>query len=130
MVADYNAMLLPKDAWKGKKAKRKKSPKHKKRKSILQDEHDKRCYLSMLLDGDYREKQTEEHHVIFGSGRRKISDAYGLTVRLSVEYHREGPKAVHNNTEMADLLKRIAQKRFEEVYPDEDWMQVVGRNYL
>ncbi len=132
MSIDYGAMAFPKQSWmkNKKKVKLKKGPKHRKGKSILQDKHDKRCYLCMLLDGDYREKVTEEHHVIGGDGRRQLSDTYGLTVRLCVHHHRIGPAAVQNNKENADLLKRIAQERFMEEYPDEDWMKIFEKNYI
>ena len=143
MGIDYSAMAFPKASWKQKeevvlvqrkrkkKIKLKKGPKHRKRKSIMQDEHDKRCYLCMLLHGDYGEKVTQEHHVVFGSGRREISNEYGLTVRLCVEeHHEEGAESVHNNQEIAELLKAKAQERFMEVYPDLDWMEIVKRNYL
>ena len=142
MSIDYSAMAFPKASWmqkeevapvqrKRKKIKLKKGPKHRKRKSIMQDEHDKRCYLCMLLHGDYNEKVTQEHHVVFGSGRRSLSTEYGLTVRLCVDEHHEvGPESVHNNQEIAELLKRKAQERFMEEYPDLDWMEVIKRNYL
>lgn len=143
MSIDYSAMAFPKASWKQKeevapvqrkkkkKIKLKKGPKHRKRKSIMQDEHDNRCFLCMLLHGDYKEKVTQEHHVVFGSGRRQLSTEYGLTVRLCVDEHHEvGPESVHNNQEIAELLKRIAQERFMEAYPDEDWMEVIRRNYL
>ena len=42
----------------------------KKQKSILQDQSRKQCYLCMLLEGDYREKMVEDHHIYFGSNRR------------------------------------------------------------
>lgn len=125
-------MMFPKQSWKKTKRKKnwKNAPKKVKVRSIMQDEDDNRCFLSMLLDGDYREyAYTEEHHVIFGS-RHELSDMYGLTVRLRPEYHRIGDRAVHNNKAIADLLKAEAQKRFMEVYPDLDWMDIVGKNYL
>ena len=140
MEIDYRSMAFPKASWqqagKGnakrkRRSKLKKGPKHRKVKSIMQDEHDKRCYLCMLLHGDYKEKVTQEHHVIFGSGRRNLSNEYGLTVRLCIEKHHEyGEEAVHQNQEIAELLKRKAQERFQEVYPHLDWMQVIKRNYL
>lgn len=141
MSVDYNAMAFPKESWKKseaapvqrkrKKIKLKKGPKHRKVKSIMQDEHDNRCYLCMLLDGDYREKETQEHHVIFGSGRRELSNEHGLTVRLCVEkHHEDGPEAVHRNKKNAEILKRKAQERFMEAYPDKDWMKVIRKNYL
>lgn len=140
MGIDYDAMLLPKKSWKKesctgatkkRKTKFKNGPKHRKVKSIMQDEHDKRCYLCMLLDGDFGEKKTQEHHVIFGSGRRELSNEFGLTVRLCVDKHHEyGPESVHENQDIAELLKSKAQERFMEVYPNVDWMKVIKRNYL
>lgn len=84
----------------------------------------------MLLDNDFKEYEyLEEHHVLFGTDKW-ISDAYGLRVNLRPEYHRTTASAVHNNQENAKLLKKLAQQRFMEVYPDLDWMAIVGRNYL
>ena len=146
MSIDYNAMAFPKASWMQQEQKRQKKPQNKKvapvqRKkkkkkhykkvpSIMQDKSEKRCFLSMLLDNDYRQYEyLEEHHVLFGCDKW-ISDAYGLRVYLRPEYHRTGQQAVHNNAEIADLLKRYAQKCFMEEYPDLDWMQIVGKNYL
>ena len=45
---------------------KKKRKKHKK--SIMQPKGDRRCYLCMLLDGDFTCKPyLEEHHVLFGN---------------------------------------------------------------
>ena len=144
MEVDYSAMLLPKQSWKNKqsctgatnkrrkkKIKLKKGPKHRKIKSILQDDKDKRCFLCMLLDGDYDEKKTEEHHVIYGEGKRALSDEYGLRVRLCPDHHRTDTEmAVHNNQELAERLMAIAQERFMQVFPDKDWMEIIQKNYL
>lgn len=139
MSIDYSAMAFPKASWtQGKRQKKPQNKKvapakkkhYKKVASIMQDKGEKRCFLSMLLDNDYRQYEyLEEHHVLFGCDKW-ISDAYGLRVYLRPEYHRTGQQAVHNNQEIADLLKRYAQKCFMEEYPDLDWMEIVGRNYL
>lgn len=143
MSIDYSAMAFPKASWTQQERKRQKKPQnrkvapvqrkkkhYKKVASIMQDKSEKRCFLSMLLDNDYRQYEyLEEHHVLFGCDKW-ISDAYGLRVYIRPEYHRTGPLAVHNNQEIADLLKRYAQKRFVDEYPDLDWMEIVGRNYL
>ncbi len=84
----------------------------------------------MLLANDYRiHSETEEHHVLFGD-TKWISDAYGLRVNLCLCHHRTGRAAVHNNYENAKALMRIAQQVFTEEYPDLDWMEIVGKNYL
>ena len=134
---NLSAMAFPKESWirpgkkKQEKAKRPAKKRKKHRKSIMQDKRDKRCYLCMLLNEDYREHTcTEEHHVIFGNGYRALSEEYGLKVNLCLKHHREGPEAVHNNHKNAELLMREAQERFQDEYRDLDWMQIFGKNYL
>lgn len=39
-------------------------------------------------------------------------------------------EAVHNNHENAELLMKEAQERFEDVFPDLNWMEIFGKNYL
>lgn len=146
MSIDYSDMAFPKPAWKRKEPKKtpwkqrkkKDTPAKRKRKkkkyrkipSIMQDKSEGRCYLSMLLDNDYRVwPYLEEHHVIFGD-EKWVSDAFGLRVYLRPEYHRIGPAAVHNNQENAELLKRIAQQAFTEEFPDLNWHDYVEKNYL
>lgn len=98
-------------------------------KSILQKK-DGTCFLCRLLEYDGYPKVVEEHHVIFGRGKRKLSEKYGLKVYLCVRHHREGPEAVHKNKGMSDILQWTAQARFEKLYGHEKWMQVFGQNYL
>ena len=144
MTIDYSAMAFPKASWtQGKKQKKPQNKKvapvqRKKRKkkhykkvpSIMQHKDDKRCFLCMLLDNDYREHAyTEEHHVIFGD-EKWVSDAKGLRVNLCRRHHRQSPVAVHDNQEHAELLKRIAQQKFMEHYPEENWHDYVEKNYL
>lgn len=91
-------------------------------KSILQD--DTSC---CIICGRYG---TEIHHVIYGSANRKLSDKYGLVVGLCYDHHR-GRFGVHNcNKELDMKLKRMAQIRFNEVYENEDFKAIFGKNYL
>ena len=94
---DYQGMAFPKP---GKKKKRKK---HKP--SILRTQKGV-CYLCARLNGDYWLKQTEEHHILFGSGRRPIAEAE------------------------RELLCRIAQEEYEQTHTREEWMKIAGKNYL
>ena len=72
---------------------------------------------------------TEIHHCIYGNANRKLSDKYGLVVGLCYNHHR-GKYGVHNgNKELDERLKKMAQRRFMEVY-EEDFLAVFGRNYL
>lgn len=148
MSIDYSDMAFPKPAKKVKKPrntewKRQKKPqkpkkeckqpwkkKMKKIPSIMQGKDDHRCFLCMLLKNDYRiHSYVEEHHVLFGD-LHILSDWYGLRVNLCVEHHRIGDAAVHNNQKNAERLMAIAQRVFAEEFPELDWMEVVGKNYL
>lgn len=84
----------------------------------------------MILYDDSSKKYTEEHHIMFGSGQRELSEADGLKVDLCRNHHKEGPEAVHNNREMRELLCRIAQKEYEQTHTREEWMARYKKNYL
>lgn len=100
-------------------------------KSIIQPKEDKRCYLCMLLNGDCREKQVEEHHMIHGTANRQKSEELGLKCNLCQEHHKYGPEAVHDGSPENDLLlKRIAQKAYERTHTREEWMSHIGKNFL
>ncbi len=118
---DYTGMAFPKP---GKKKKRKK---HKK--SILRTQKGV-CYLCARLNDDYTKKATEEHHILFGSGRREIAEAEGIKVDLCIDHHRTGQQAVHNCRETRELLCRIAQEEYEQTHTHREWMQIAGKNYL
>ena len=72
---------------------------------------------------------TEIHHVFFGNPNRKLSDRYGLVIGLCYEHHR-GNSGVHHNRELDLKMKRMAQKVFEQTYPEREFLAVFGRNYL
>lgn len=145
MSIDYSDMKFPKPPkklkepkWKKQKkpqARKKPNAKRSKKKvnkvpSIMQPKSDKRCYLCMLLENDYRtHTYLEEHHVLYGS-RKRISDEYGLRVNLCRRHHRQDGDALHDNSEISLLLKQKAQQAFIEHYPALDWMEIVGKNYL
>ena len=100
-------------------------------KSIMHDKKSGTCYLCMLLNGDDSRKTTQEHHVIYGKGNRKLSERYGLKVYLCIAHHLHdgGPYAVHRNKAISDLLCVEAQKAFEKAYPEESFRVVFGCNY-
>lgn len=109
-------MMFPKPT------KQKKRKKHKK--SIMQPKGDRRCYLCMLLDGDFTYKPyLEEHHVLFGN-THAFAEAEGLKVNLCLEHHRNGPAAVHNNAKNARILMAKAQEVYERTHTREEWMQI------
>ena len=91
-------------------------------KSIIDTEE--RCYLCGSTVG------LEKHHCIHGTAGRKLADRWGLTVMLCSRCHR-GSEGVHGRNSEADRhLKKLAQKKFEEKYSHEKWMEIFQRNYL
>ena len=80
-----------------------------------------RCYLC----GSYQ--RIEIHH-IYSNAFRKKSTRYGLVVPLCYNCH-QGTNGVHFNREKMDYLRKLGQIRFEEVYPDLDFIKIFGRDY-
>lgn len=98
-------------------------------KSIMQ-EYDGTCYLCIKLNRDYRQRQTQEHHCIGGTANRKLSEKYGLKVRLCIPHHTGSPEAVHLNCKNMRILQRDAQLAFERKYPNLSFRDIFGINYL
>lgn len=121
MSIDYSDMKFPKAR---KKKKRIRHPE-----SILNTEKGV-CYLCANLYGDYRQQYTEEHHVLFGSGMRTLSEAEGLKVYLCESHHKSGKEAVHNCRKTRELLCRIAQREYEKSHTRKEWMKISKKNYL
>lgn len=100
-------------------------------KSILHRK-DGTCFLCQTLHSNMGHYTwTEEHHVIFGRGRRKKSEHYGLKVYLCNEHHKaNGKESPHGNETIRDLLSEIAQITFESKHDHELWMKEFGENYI
>lgn len=93
-------------------------------KSILQDE--KECYIT---------EQTynlHKHHIYFGHGLREISEEHGFWVYLIGRLHNLSNEGVHgkNGHELDLMLKQHAQRKYEETHSREEFMKLIGRNYL
>lgn len=91
-------------------------------KSIMQG--NKECYLT----GETW--RLHKHHIFFGSGRRKVSEQNGFWCYLTPELHNMSNNGVHFNRELDLQLKQECQKRYEETHTREDFMDLIGRNYL
>lgn len=92
-------------------------------KSILQRE--KKCYITGSTYNLHR------HH-IFAGGRRQISEREGFWVYLIGHLHNQSNDGVHGkNGHALDLrLKQDCQRKFEETHSREEWMLLMGKNYL
>lgn len=93
-------------------------------KSILQNE--KKCFIT-----GYEGAGLHKHHV-FGAYNRHHSEMYGLWIWLKWDYHiADSPhNTPHNNADVDLWLKKIAQRRFEELHSREKFMQIFGKNYM
>ncbi len=91
-------------------------------KSILQTT--KECYVCGTT------YNLHEHHCIYGSANRKLSEKYGLKVWLC-QYHHTGQAGVHFDKDLDTQLKKLAQTRFEAKFgANISFREVFGRNYI
>lgn len=90
--------------------------------SIMQK--DKVCFLSGSTVA------LERHHCLYNTANRRLSAKYGLWVWLRHDLHNEPPDGVHFNRENDLMLKRLAQEAFIKHYPELDFVEIFGRNYL
>lgn len=99
-------------------------------KSILQ-KYDGSCYLCSLLHGDDSYYSWLEEHHVFGASNRKLSEHFGLKVKLCNWHHNQtGSESVHNNEEVNEMLKRVAQRAYEEKYGHASFMATFMKNHL
>lgn len=82
----------------------------------------KRCYICHTMQG------LENHH-IYGGRNRQISDKHGFTVWLCAEHHR-GKDGAHLNRNIDLALKQICQTEYEKKNSRQDFIKIIGRNYL
>lgn len=97
--------------------------------SIIQhDEEYPTCYLcgrNGCVD------PLEKHHVFEGTGLRPLSEKYGLTVHLCHNRcHQFGPESVHQNIDVRRKLQAEGQLAFQEHFPDQDFVEIFGKNYI
>lgn len=74
--------------------------------------------------------QVHVHHVFFGYSNRKWSEKYHLTVPLCPMHHNMSNEGIHFNKEMDLKFKEKAQIAFEEKYPNLNFREIFGRNYI
>lgn len=102
--------------------------------SILQDR--KEDYFFRKMWGQEVAVHLQKHH-IFGGPLRSISEANGFWVWL-IDFNHTGAnsntplgfKGVHHDRERDLELKRDCQAKYEETHSREEFMALIGRNYL
>ena len=93
-------------------------------KSILQTE--KECYVT---GSTYN---LHKHHIFFGNPWRQISEKNGFWVYLTGTLHNQSDNGVHgkNGHELDLQLKQDCQRAYEQKHSREDFMNLIGKNYL
>lgn len=97
-------------------------------KSIIQTDKET-CFLC----GKYPCGDPLDKHHIWGGALRNKSEKYGLTVYLHHnKCHIFGKYSVHQNAEISNKLKRIAQQKAMQHYgwDIEQFREIFGKNYL
>lgn len=92
-------------------------------KSIVVDDL-KRCYVCGT------NQNIHIHEIFFGSANRKKSIQWGLYVGLCAIHHNMSNDGVHFNKALNTELKKLGQRKFEEKYGHEKFMEVFRKNYL
>lgn len=90
--------------------------------SILQSE--KECFFCRATSN------LECHHIYFGTANRKISEKHGFKVWLCNRHHTSGEDSVHRSRVMDLVLKKVCQYVYERDHTREEFMKLIGRNYL
>lgn len=94
-------------------------------KSILETEPYCYCYAC----GQYG--QLEEHHIYYGRKQRRAAERTGLKVHLCQLCHGKGREGVHGwNIGLNMWLKEIAQMVFEKTHSHEEFMSLLGENFI
>jgi len=72
------------------------------------------------------------HHCIYGTGKRALSDKYGLTIWLCYKHHNGSDDGVHFNHELDLRIKQMAQQECMQHYnlSMNQWLKIFRRNYL
>jgi hypothetical protein len=84
----------------------------------------------MKLDHNFAiHKGLHEHHVFDGQNKQ-ISEENGFKVYLCWQHHTYGQQAVHNNIDNMRLIQQDIQREYEKTHTREQFMRLIGRNYL
>lgn len=68
------------------------------------------------------------HEIYFGKNRVN-SMKWGCCVPLCLNHH-TGNDGVHHNPTLDNKLKKMCQLKFNEVYPDTDFLSIFLKNYI
>lgn len=96
----------------------------KRTKSIIQKDMSE-CFICRIKYNIRTPKQ-DIHEVFHGSANRSKSIKWGLYVSLCRRHHNE----IHKNGALDKELKEIGQRRFEEIYDNDKFVEIFKKNYI
>jgi len=70
------------------------------------------------------------HHIYFGTANRRVSDDNGFTVYLCGKHHNLSNYGVHFDCGFDLTLKQECQRKYEETHTRQEFMDLIGRNYI
>lgn len=95
----------------------------KRNKSIVQKEMD-RCFIC----GTPYDLHT--HEIFFGTANRQNSIDWGCYIRLCGWHHNMSDNSVHFNNKMRKDTQAFTQKKFEELYGHDKFMEIFHKSYI
>lgn len=82
------------------------------------------CFLCART-GDTARKLCHKHHVYEGKNRQ-ASERHGFYIYVCPEHHR----SIHDHPKEYLWIKKITQKEYERDHTREEFLRIIGRNYL
>lgn len=88
---------------------------------------EKKC---LICGSTSNEAHLYKHYIFYSSGIEELSEKYGCWCYLCARHIFMSKVGVHCNTALDRKLKEHTQRRFNEVYPEKDFVRIFGKNYL
>ena len=76
-----------------------------------------------------RTEGLHKHH-IYGGPNRQISEKNGFYIWLTPAFHNLSDKGIHFDKSLDLSVKRACQREYEKKHSREEFMKLIGRNYL
>ena len=65
-----------------------------------------------------------------GWGNRAVSDREGFVIWLCAKHHNMSEYGIHFNKDVDLEVKQDVQRMYEETHSRDEFMKLIGRNYL
>lgn len=75
------------------------------------------------------ERDIHKHH-IYGGSRRHTSEKHGFWMYLCAAHHNMSDAGIHFDADFDLKAKQYCQRKFEATHSHEEFMAIIGRNYI